>query len=266
MRVLPPRRLASATLCAALLVGVAGSAAVATDLAGERTQAGSRSAVPGAEPLLARIEALSGTGAVPAPVRELLEQSLHKGRLTPAEARRLGEAAKRSVTEAATGTPATAATPAAPTSAPAPSMDPTLSTAASPSMAAASGAATPSAATGPAAPATPALPADGTMSQTLGMHVPAPDPLAADGAARVAAPTARDAASDVLATLTGAIDALVKAVVAGLDDVLPAATGVVNGLLGLLKPLLPGTGTPTLALPSVPALPSLPAVPALPTG
>jgi len=169
MRVLPPRRLASATLCAAFLVGIAGSAAVATDLARERTQVGSPSAVPGADPLLARIKALSDTGSVPAPVRELPEQSLRKGRLTPGEAHRLGEAAKRSVAEAATAAPATAATPTdaatpttpltaltpavpadTPTSAATPSMDPTLSTAASPSMAATTPtAATPSTATGP---------------------------------------------------------------------------------------------------------------------
>ncbi|MFF2201987.1 hypothetical protein [Streptomyces sp. NPDC058145] len=166
MRVLPPRRLASATLCAAFLVGIAGSAAVATDLVRERTQVGSPSAVPGADPLLARIKALSDTGSVPAPVKELPEQSLRKGRLTPGEAHRLGEAAKRSVAEEATAAPATAATPTdaatpltaltpavpadTPTSAATPSMDPTLSTAASPSMAATTPtAATPSTATGP---------------------------------------------------------------------------------------------------------------------
>ncbi|MFF2201988.1 hypothetical protein [Streptomyces sp. NPDC058145] len=69
----------------------------------------------------------------------------------------------------------------------------------------------------------------------------------------------------MLAAPTGAIDALVKAVVSSLDDVLPTATGVVNEPLGLLKSALPGTGAPTpnLALPSVPGLP---VVPALPTG
>ncbi|MEW2254662.1 hypothetical protein [Streptomyces sp. NPDC047869] len=257
MRVLPPRRLASATLCAAFLVGIAGSAAVATDLARERTPVGSRPAVPGAAPLLARIKALSVTGSVPAPVKELLEQSLRKGRLTPGEAHRLGEAAKRSVTEAVTGAPTAAATPATPlaamtpvapadtptsaatpsmdpasstavspsmdptlSTAVSPSMDPTLSTAASPSMTAVPSAATPSTATGPEAPATPAVPADGAMSQTLGLPDPAAAPPAADGAARMAAPTARDATSDALAALTGAIDALVKADVSSLDDVL----------------------------------------------
>ena len=106
------------------------------------------------------------------------------------------------------------------------------------------------------------------MSQTLGLPVPAPDPLVANGAARLAAPAARDATSDALAALTGAIDALVKAVVSSLDDLLPTATGVVNEPLGLLKPALPGTGAPTpnLALPGVPGVPGLPAVPALPTG
>ncbi|MEU2551250.1 hypothetical protein ACF1GY_01365 [Streptomyces sp. NPDC014684] len=300
MRALPTSRLASAALCAALLVGIAGSAAVATDLAGERTRTARHPAVPGADALLARIKALSDTGSVPAPVAELLERSLREGRLTPGEAHRLGEAAKRAVTEAATGTPAAAAAPTAaapaeppaamtptapaatPTNAVAPSADASLSSAASPSMtatppaatpstpvrppAATPSAATPSTAAGavvPALPAVPAVPAGsalGTLTQTLGLPAPAPVPPAAGGSARLAAPAARDTASDALARLTGAIDALVKAVVSSLDDVLPAATGVVNGLLGLLKPVLPGAGTPTPA-PSA-ALPGLPALPA----
>ncbi|MGV9901356.1 hypothetical protein ACWDU8_02425 [Streptomyces sp. NPDC003388] len=310
MRALPTSRLASAALCAALLVGIAGSAAVATDLAGERTRTARHPAVPGADALLARIKALSDTGSVPAPVAELLERSLREGRLTPGEAHRLGEAAKRAVTEAATGTPAAAAAPTAaavpaeppaamtptapaatPTNAVAPSADAWLSSAASPSMtatppaatpstpvrppAATPSAATPSAATPstaagavvPALPALPAVPAGsalGTLTQTLGLPAPAPVPPAAGGSARLAAPAVRDTASDALVRLTGAIDALVKAVVSSLDDVLPAATGVVNGLLGLLKPVLPGAGTPTPA-PSA-ALPGLPSVPALPAG
>ncbi|GEK04432.1 hypothetical protein [Streptomyces sp. 1-11] len=311
MRALPTSRLASAALCAALLVGIAGSAAVATDLAGERTRTARHPAVPGADALLARIKALSDTGSVPAPVAELLERSLREARLTPGEAHRLGEAAKRAVTEAATGTPAAAAAPTAaavpaeppaavtptapaatPTNAVAPSADASLSSAASPSMtatppaatpstpvrppAATPSAATPSTAAGavvpalpalPAVPAVPAVPAGsalGTLTQTLGLPAPAPVPPAAGGSARLAAPAAPDTASDALAKLTGAIDALVKAVVSSLDDVLPAATGVVNGLLGLLKPVLPGAGTPTPA-PSA-ALPGLPSVPALPAG
>ncbi|MGW5324901.1 hypothetical protein [Streptomyces sp. NPDC004014] len=307
MRALPPSRLASAALCAALLVGIAGSAAVATDLAGERTRTARHPAVPGADALLARIKALSDTGSVPAPAAELLERSLREGRLTPGEAHRLGEAAKRAVTEAATGAPAAATAPAAaapakplaamtptppaatPTIAVAPSADAPLSTAASPSMtatppaatpstpvrppAATPSAATPSTPAGAAVPALPALPAVpsgsalGTLTQTLGLPAPAPAPPAAGGSARLAAPGARDTASDALAKLTGAIDALVKAVVSSLDDVLPAATGVVDGLLGLLEPVLPGAGTPTPA-PSaaLPGLPSVPALPALPAG
>ncbi|MDI1457517.1 hypothetical protein NHG22_27460, partial [Streptomyces sp. ATE26] len=163
MRALPTSRLASAALCAALLVGIAGSAAVATDLAGERTRTARHPAVPGADALLARIKALSDTGSVPAPVAELLERSLREGRLTPGEAHRLGEAAKRAVTEAATGTPAAAAAPTAaavpaeppaamtptapaatPTNAVAPSADASLSSAASPSTTATPPAATPS--------------------------------------------------------------------------------------------------------------------------
>ncbi|MEV5731804.1 hypothetical protein [Streptomyces sp. NPDC052292] len=301
MRALPTSRLASAALCAALLVGIAGSAAVATDLAGERTRTARHPAVPGADALLARIKALSDTGSVPAPVAELLERSLREGRLTPGEAHRLGEAAKRAVTEAATGTPAAAAAPTAaaptepsaamtptapaatPTNAVAPSADASLSSAASPSMtatppaatpstpvrppAATPSAATPSTAAGAVVPAVPAVPAGsalGTLTQTLGLPAPAPVPPAAGGSARLAAPAVRDTASDALAKLTGAIDALVKAVVSSLDDVLPAATGVVNGLLGLLKPVLPGAGTPTPA-PSA-ALPGLSSVPALPAG
>ncbi|MGW2743787.1 hypothetical protein [Streptomyces sp. NPDC001450] len=136
MRVLPARRLASTTLCAALLVGIAGPAAVAADSARGRTHAGSHSAVPGADALLAQVRSLRNVDPVLNPVIDLLEQSLQKGRLTPDQARKLGDAAKEAIAEATAGAPtapATHTTPATPT------------TPASPSMAAASAAPLPAA-------------------------------------------------------------------------------------------------------------------------
>ncbi|MGY5106346.1 hypothetical protein ACWC19_38380, partial [Streptomyces sp. 900105245] len=132
MRALPPRRLASTVLCAAVLVGITGPAVVAADSSREHARAASPAFAPAAEKLLAQVRALDHTGTVPRPVIDLLEQSLEKGKLPAAEARRLGDAAKKALAEAAahpasavapsaTATPtASAATPTAPAASTAP--------------------------------------------------------------------------------------------------------------------------------------------------
>lgn len=102
MRALPARRLALGALCAALLVGVTGPAAMAADSVHE----GSRVASPGTPrtPLaqLEEIEARTHDGDL-APVADLVKAVLGSGSrsLPAAEVRRLGEAAKKALAEAA---------------------------------------------------------------------------------------------------------------------------------------------------------------------
>ncbi|MEU1477041.1 hypothetical protein [Streptomyces sp. NPDC005760] len=125
MRGLPARRIASAALCAALLVAVAGPAAVA-DPAREHTRAASRASLPDAD-TLAQVKSLSDLGGVLTPVTDLLNSVLKadNGQLPADEATRLGTAVKDAiakVTPTAPTTPVTPTTPdlpAAPVSAPA---------------------------------------------------------------------------------------------------------------------------------------------------
>ncbi|MDN0196922.1 hypothetical protein [Streptomyces sp. S.PNR 29] len=112
MRALPARRIASSALCAALLVGITGPAAMAADSARERGHAASPDARrAGADALLGQVRTIYG-GEL-APVADLLNAVLKadNGRLTAAEARRLGDAAKaaldKAAAEQAAKTPAT---------------------------------------------------------------------------------------------------------------------------------------------------------------
>jgi hypothetical protein len=100
MRGLRTRRLASTVLCAAVLVGVAGPAAVAADSGGTSARGVSGTPVPGAEKLLTQLRTLDNTGSVLQPVVDLLKASLTKDKLEPAEARKLAEAAKKAIAEA----------------------------------------------------------------------------------------------------------------------------------------------------------------------
>ncbi|MEU8968460.1 hypothetical protein AB0D11_04160 [Streptomyces monashensis] len=100
MRGLRTRRLASTVLCAAVLVGVAGPAAVAADSGGTSARGVSGTPVPGAEKLLTQLRTLDNTGSVLQPVVDLLKASLAKDKLEPAEARKLAEAAKKAIAEA----------------------------------------------------------------------------------------------------------------------------------------------------------------------
>ncbi|MFD0393526.1 hypothetical protein ACFQ3Z_17755 [Streptomyces nogalater] len=81
MRDLPVRRLASTVLCASVLVGVTGPAAVAADMAREHGRTATQVSVPAAqkERLLARARALGSVNPALDPVVELLHQSLEKG-------------------------------------------------------------------------------------------------------------------------------------------------------------------------------------------
>ncbi|MFJ9349696.1 hypothetical protein [Streptomyces sp. NPDC101237] len=231
MRALPARRLASTALCALLLAGITGPAAVAAGPAHERGHARSQAPVPGADALLAQVKSLGDLGAVLKPVTDLLDTVLaaDNGQLTPDQAGPLGDAVKAAIAQV------TAAAPAA-----------------SPAAAAPSAPALPSTSALPAAPVRAAFPA----------------PAAAQAKGLGGAPAAKDLTGDALKALQSAVDALLKAATSGDPaQVPPAATAVVTGLVNLLAAILLGGGLPAPdlpGLPSLPAAPSLPATPSLP--
>ncbi|MEU6905540.1 hypothetical protein ABZ935_09355 [Streptomyces coeruleorubidus] len=117
MCALPAWRIASSALCATLLVGIAGPAAMAADSAREPSHAASPGArLPDRDARLAQLRALDG-GEL-APLVDLLHGVLkaNNGQLTAAEARKLATAAKQALAEMAavrtdTATP-TASAPA----------------------------------------------------------------------------------------------------------------------------------------------------------
>ncbi|CAL9449012.1 hypothetical protein [Streptomyces sp. enrichment culture] len=226
MRGLPVRRLASAALCATLVLAVAGPAAAAADSgpAQERVQAESRAPVPGADAVLAQAKSLDGLGGVIDPVTELLQDVLQadNGQLPAAEATEHADAVKEAIAKITAAAPATPATPATPSTANLP------------------GTTTQPAASAPTS-ALPALPA---LTRS-------------DGRAPAA-----DLKDDALAALQKAVDALLKEATSGnVGGVLAAATGVVTGLVNLLAATLLSGGLPAPNLAGLPALPSLPASP-----
>ncbi|MFF3360773.1 hypothetical protein [Streptomyces misionensis] len=258
MRALPARRLASTVVGAAVLAAVTGPVAVAVsaDSTGDRADTGtSRTSLPGAAKLLAQVRAMDRSGSVPKQVVTLLDRSLTEGRLPAAEARRLGDEAKKALERAAAaGTLATptapAATPATPTT---PAATPTAP--AQPAATPTAPAATPTAPATPAQPATPSVAPSGSESQSA---MPKPAASAAKHGATRAVPAARDLLGDVLA----AVDALVNAVVSQVDQVVSNAKNLVDLLLASLSPTSTATPAATstpAATPSLPALPSLPA-------
>lgn len=100
MPALSARHIASSALCAALLVGITGPAAVAADSARETSPAASADAQPvRADVLLAKVRTMNG-GEL-APVADLLDAVLKadNGRLSPDETRTLGDAAKRALAD-----------------------------------------------------------------------------------------------------------------------------------------------------------------------
>ncbi|MET9367948.1 hypothetical protein ABZY00_08840 [Streptomyces griseoflavus] len=103
MRALPARRIALGALCAALLAGITGPAAVAAD-----SLPGPERAVTSAA-LLARIDKADADRGELAPVAALARAVLESedGQLPPGRARVLGEAAKAAVVAAADDDPST---------------------------------------------------------------------------------------------------------------------------------------------------------------
>jgi hypothetical protein len=109
---LPARRIATSALCATLLLGVTGSAAVAADSASARegtgTHTASRAPVPDADELLGQVEALRDLGGVLPPATDLLNAVLKAddGQLPPSQAAKLGTGVKDAIAQAAEAGPA----------------------------------------------------------------------------------------------------------------------------------------------------------------
>ncbi|CAL9568679.1 hypothetical protein SUDANB105_04778 [Streptomyces sp. enrichment culture] len=119
MRGLPVRRIASTALCATLVLGIAGPAAMAADHdpSRERTASTSQAPVADAEALLAQSKALSDLGVVLDPVTKMLDTVLKagEGQISAEEATKLGDAAKAAIAKLAMAAPSAPAAPEAPT-------------------------------------------------------------------------------------------------------------------------------------------------------
>ncbi|MER6343106.1 hypothetical protein ACWC10_08795 [Streptomyces sp. NPDC001595] len=230
MRRLPVRRIATTTVCAALVLGIAGPAAVAADH--ERTRTTVQEPVPEAAALLTQNQSLAGLGIVLTPVTDLLDAVLKadNGQLSSADAARLGDAAKESIAKVQEAAPAAQPAAGLPQAPAAPAV--------------------------PAVPSTPAKPADPVVLPAL--------PGIAQSDAK--APAA-DLTDDALAALQQAIDKLIDAATSGkVDDIVSEVTAAVTGLVNLLTATLLGGGLPAPDLAGLPALPSLPAAaPAVPS-
>ncbi|MEU6915992.1 hypothetical protein [Streptomyces olindensis] len=107
---LPARRIATPALCATLLLGVTGPAAVAADSASapEHTHAATRAPVPEADELLGQVEILGDLGGVLTPVADLLSAVLKAdgGQLAPSQAAKLGTSVQDAIDQATAPSPA----------------------------------------------------------------------------------------------------------------------------------------------------------------
>ncbi|MGA5202427.1 hypothetical protein [Streptomyces variegatus] len=101
MCALPVRRIASGALCAALLVGITGPVAMAAESTRGHGHVAPEARLPGTDARLAQIGKLNWGELTP--VSDLLRTVLRdsNGKLPPAEARRLGAAAKAALADAA---------------------------------------------------------------------------------------------------------------------------------------------------------------------
>ena len=190
MRALPARRIAAPALCATLLLGIAGPAAVAADHDSTRDarSTAAKAPVPGADALLAQVKSLGDVGGVLTPVTDLLNAVLKadNGQLPAADAAKLADAVKAAIAKASAAAPAAGAlTPpvkaqreqAAPT-APAVPTAPANPTAP----------AKPAAPTAPAVPSVPAKPAVPAMPDDVTSPVVPSTPATPTTPAKPAAP------------------------------------------------------------------------------
>ncbi|MEU5193089.1 hypothetical protein AB0G86_03360 [Streptomyces scabiei] len=288
MRVLPVRRLAVSALGAALLLGVTAPAVLAADVGSAPERTRSAAPVPGADALQAQLKGLGDLGGVLKPVTELLDAVLKAddGRLSADRAAELGKAVRDAIDKARASAPATPPAavspvvppvvlpvappvvppvdPAAPAVPPAaPAVPPAADAPAVPSAPSLpSVPATPAAPVVPAAPAVPLVPAAPPAAQSA-VTLPAFD----RGPVRPVGTVAADPVSDALTTLQTAVDSLLEAATSGdLAQVLPAANGVVAGLVQFVGATLLGSGLPApLAVPPVAPSAELPVTPATDT-
>lgn len=294
MRGLPVRRIASTALCATLVLGISGPAAMAADgaAAHERKVASSNTPVAGTDALLAQAQGLGELGTVLTPVANLLNTVLkaEDGQLTAEQATELGDAVKAAVakiTAATPATPVTPATPATPADPEAEPADPAAEVPAKPEVPADPAAEVPAKPADPAAavPAKPAVPADPAVVLPAKPAVPADSavvlpakpaapadaaaalpakPVLSKGGDDAKAKAAADPVADAVAALDKAVAALLAAATSlDVSQVAPAVTGVVSGLLDLVSATLAGAG---LTLPTLPAEAPAAAVPAVPAG
>jgi hypothetical protein len=108
MPALSTRRLASSAVCATLLLGITGPAAVAADHDAPRGRTHASAPLPGPEVLLPRVQRLAEADRAVAPVSELLKAALtaDNHRLPAEQAAKLSKAAQDAITRIAPPTPA----------------------------------------------------------------------------------------------------------------------------------------------------------------
>ncbi|MCT9093084.1 hypothetical protein N4G70_30075 [Streptomyces sp. ASQP_92] len=267
MRARTPRRLAAVALSTAIVIATAGAAAAEGVQPPRPVRA--EAAVPGADGVLQQVKVLADLGGVLKPVTDLVTGAL--GGKSPAEVTALASAATSALDAAKSATPAalTPPKPVTPADPATPATPPTPATPATPAAPAVP--AKPAVPESPAKPAAPAPPAASVRPVTPAnpaAPTPALSELPLSGAPQAAGPV--DVRADAVAVLKKSVDDLVKAVTgAKADGVVPAATSVVTGLVGLVVATLVGAGLPVPSLPGLPQPPkspagSLPAAPGLP--
>ncbi|MFF3907155.1 hypothetical protein ACFYZJ_14435 [Streptomyces sp. NPDC001848] len=108
MPALSARHLASTAVCATLLLGITGPAAMAADHDAPRGRTHDSAPLPGPDVLLPRVQRLAEADRAVAPVSELLKAALtaDNHRLPAKEAARLAKAAEDSITKITPPTPA----------------------------------------------------------------------------------------------------------------------------------------------------------------
>ncbi|MDT0612817.1 hypothetical protein [Streptomyces lancefieldiae] len=238
MPALPARRIALGACCAALLVGITGPAAVAADPVRERTPGASSHA------LLVQVRSLDAHAGELAPVVDLLEAVLAAdgGHLSSAEAKRLGEAAREALEEAAAKAREAMAAPGAP--APATTDTPDESESATTD--------TPDESESDSAT---------TTTDTPELSDPSDDTLIIE--------TETDVTSDLLDTVREAVDELLKLLLSDGGEDATQAPSALDGLLAEVKELIDallGNDDPqvsTLPAPADPALTATVQVPLL---
>ncbi|WP_432118947.1 hypothetical protein [Streptomyces sp. bgisy032] len=228
---LPARRIATPALCATLLLGAAGPAAVAADTASapERAHAASRAPVPDADALLGQVESLGGLGGVITPVADLLTAVLKAddGQLPPSQAAKLSTLVEDAIDQA------TKTSPVAP---------PAVAT---------PGTTTPSTTTpGVTTPGT-TTPAE-PLPQASTLPAPVEDRTEPSD-------VPEGLATEALTALEAATGDLFRAVTSGdAARVAPAVNAVVSGLVNTVAATLIGSKLPAPDLAGLPSLPKAP--------